>query len=366
MPELERITVEGFRSIRSIVDLPLGDINILIGANGAGKSNFIGVFEFLRSIRRGELQSYVGKNGGAERILHFGSRTTEKIRIHVFFKDDINQYEIELEPTISEDLLPSREVVYFWGDKKTSEPFQDTLMRKGREAGISDENVTGVALFVRQHLDRWRIYHFHDTGPKSPMKKTPDINDNRFLRSDGSNLAAFLYFLRKKHSGEYGQIVKAIKRIAPFFRDFDLAPDRLNEKKIRLVWRHTDSEGYFDVSSLSDGSLRFMALATLLLQPNELRSSVILMDEPELGLHPLAITMLASLIKQASHKSQLIISTQSSLLLDHFEPKDIMVAELKDGGTLIKRLDTERLSEWLEDYSLGQLWEKNEIGGRPS
>jgi predicted ATPase len=197
------------------------------------------------------------------------------------------------------------------------------------------------------------------------MKKTADINDNRYLRQDGSNLAAFLYYLREKHQTSYSLIRRTVQRVAPFFDDFQLEPQKLNPEKIRLEWRHKGSEAYFDAPALSDSTLRFMALATLFLQPEAYRPSVILVDEPELGLHPYAITLLASLVKQASVTTQVIISTQSPFLLDHFQPEDVLVADRVDGGTQFTRLDPAKLDSWLEDYSLGQLWEKNELGGRP-
>jgi predicted ATPase len=144
-----------------------------------------------------------------------------------------------------------------------------------------------------------------------------------------------------------------------------LRPDPLNEETIRLAWKHKNSDQYFSASSLSDGTLRFIALATLLLQPEGYRPSVILVDEPELGLHPHAITLLASLVKQVSAETQVILSTQSSLLLDHFLPEDVLIADRVDGKTEFTRLNPEGLETWLGEYSLGQLWEKNELGGRP-
>jgi predicted ATPase len=156
-----------------------------------------------------------------------------------------------------------------------------------------------------------------------------------------------------------------VQRVAPFFDDFRLRPDPLNEDTIRLAWRHKNSDQYFGAAALSDGSLRFIVLATLFLQPDEFRPSVILVDEPELGLHPYAITLLASLIKQASLKTQVILSTQSALLLDHFQPEDVLIADRVGASTRLARLEAKPLEEWLEDYSLGQLWEKNELGGRP-
>ncbi|MBI2091809.1 MAG: AAA family ATPase [Deltaproteobacteria bacterium] len=197
------------------------------------------------------------------------------------------------------------------------------------------------------------------------MKKTADVNDNRYLRPDGSNLAAFLYYLRRKHETTYSLIRRAVQRVTPFFNDFILNPQKLNPDKIRLEWQHKSSEAYFDASSFSDGTVRFIALATLFLQPDNYLPSVVLVDEPELGLHPYAITMLASLVKQASIKTQVIVSTQSPLLLDHFQPEDVLIADRVDGGTQFTRLDSTKLTGWLENYSLGQLWEKNEFGGRP-
>jgi len=116
---------------------------------------------------------------------------------------------------------------------------------------------------------------------------------------------------------------------------------------------HKLSDQYFDVSSLSDGTLRFICLATLLLQPTQKRPSPIILDEPELGLHPYAIAMWASMVKAAATETQIIISTQSPLLLDHFEPEDILVTELEDGATTLTRLQSSELEAWLEDYSLG-------------
>ncbi len=365
MPELDTITVQGFKSIASIENLKLGAINVVIGPNGSGKSNFIGVFSFLHAIREGHLQEYVLKAGGADRVLHFGSKVTKAVHLHVSFQGGVNQYRIDLENSDGDALVPTFEMVGYW-KKSYPEPFWEGLAQKGTEAGISKSDRSKIRPYVLDHLDGWRVYHFHDTSSSSPMKKTADVNDNRYLRPDGSNLAAFLHLLRVRHEASYSLIRRTVQRVAPFFDDFQLEPQKLNPEKIRLEWRHKGSEAYFDAASLSDGTLRFIALATLFLQPEEFRPSLILVDEPELGLHPYAITMLASLIKQASAGTQVIISTQSPLLLDHFQPEDVLVADRVDGGTQFTRLDADKLQKWLETYSLGQLWEKNELGGRPA
>lgn len=327
MPELNSITIKGFKSISSVESLKLEAINVVIGPNGSGKSNFIGVFSFLNAMQEGKLSEYVIKAGGADRILYLGARMTPELFIRLSFQADNNEYELRLLPTENDELVSTRT--------------------------------------VPDYSSNWRLYHFHDTSANSPMKKTADLNDNRFFRIDGSNLAAFLYFLKNKHETSYSLILRTIQRVAPFIDDFVLEPQLLNPDKIRLEWKHKNSDAYFDASSLSDGTLRFIALTTLFLQPKEFRPSIILVDEPELGLHPFAITMLASLVKQVSIETQVILATQSPLLVDHFKPEDILVTETGPDGTQFKRLESEPLKEWLEDYSLGQLWKKNEIGGRP-
>src|SRR5258708_2715354 len=364
---LDYITIKGFKSIASIDKLALRPINVLIGANGSGKSNFIGVFDFLHEIREGRLRDYVLKSGGAEKILHFGSKTTKEIYFDMSFANGKYHYGLGLAPTAADGLYPSEES--FKGNDGAIDRRRTSFLPaelRGQEASISHNRHTGVAKLVRDRISLWRLYHLHDTSATSPMRKTTKVDDNRFLRPDGANLAAFLYYLQEKRGDSYSLIVRTVQRVAPFFADFRLDPLRREPDDIKLEWRHKRSDQYFNASSLSDGTLRFMALATLFLQPREYRPSVIIVDEPELGLHPYAIGMLAALIHQASVDSQVIVSTQSSLLLDYFKPEDVLVADLVDGGTQLTRLKPKQLSKWLKDYSLGQLWEKNEFGGRPS
>jgi len=329
---LDSITIRGFKSIACIENLRLNPINILIGANGSGKSNFIGVFAFLNAIQEGRLRDYVEKAVGADRVLHFGSGTTKNIDILASFTGTKLKYEVHLESTSSDSLYKA----------SGTDRFPDTL---------------GLA---------WRIYHFHDTSDTSPMRKKAQVDDNRYLRVDGSNLPAFLYLLKQKHKDSYDLIRRTIQGVAPFFDDFSLAPLNLTPEIIKLEWKHKHSDQYFDASSLSDGTIRFIALTALFLQPGAFLPSTIIVDEPELGLHPLAIETLASMIRYASTKVQVIVSTQSSLLIDHFEPEDILVANRIDGSTQINRLKSEDLKDWLTEYSLGQLWEKNELSARPA
>ena len=365
MPELDSISVHGFRSLRAVDALKLGPINVLIGGNGAGKSNFLAVFDLLQALREGHLQAYVAEAGGANRVLHFGAKRTRELTIGLSFRNEVNAYRIRLRLTETDELVPGVESTYYWHQEKYGDPGEFPVRPHGKEAGISDPLSTGVQGHVRARLASWRTYHFHDTGRGAALKQSAEIDDNRYLRADGANLPAFLYRLRKQHVAEYVQLRDTVRLVAPFFDDFILEPQVLKPDMIRLEWRHRNTEDYFDVSSLSDGTLRFIALATLFLQPVHLRPLVILVDEPELGLHPAAVTLLASLVKQSATATQVILATQSPVLLDHFEPEHALVTDLIDGQSRFTRPDASRLAAWLQDYSLGQLWEKNELGGRP-
>lgn len=363
MARIDKISIRGFKSIAKL-NLEIKDINVLIGGNGSGKSNFIGVFKLLREITEGRLETYVKTSGGADSILHFGSRNTDEAAFHVYLNNHVDQYRISLSPTVEDGLVPTSEAVYYW-NKSYSQPYSESLSSAGSEAAISSKSSASVKAHVRDALQSWRVYHFHDTSDTSPLKKTSKVDDNRYFRADGANLPAFLYLLKTKHEEEYRLIRNTIRRIAPFFDDFVLEPRSLDEERIRLEWMHRGTESYFDVSSFSDGTLRFIALTVLLLQPDKYKPSVVLLDEPELGLHPSAITVLGALVRQASKDVQVIISTQSPMLLDMFEPEEVVVVQHDGGASSFERLDQSDLGEWLDDYSLGELWEKNEIGGRP-
>ncbi len=338
MSTLTSIAIKGFKSFGDETEVSLRQLNVLIGANGSGKSNFLDAFAFLQAVSSGKLNRYVDRAGGADQVLHFGSRTTEELSMRAMFADS-DWYELRF--------------MYGGGDH--------LFVGNPRLPDMGERRRKTV-----DRLDTWRCYHFLDTSLHSPMKKTCKVDDNRFLRSDGANLAAFLYLLRMKYGRAYGDIRNAVQLVAPFFDDFLLEPRRLEPDSIRLLWKHRMSDDHFDASSLSDGTLRFMALAALLLQPKELRPTVVVIDEPELGLHPFAIAALASMLRVASGETQVVLSTQSSALLDRFEPEDILVADRAGGQTRIRGLEEQRLRGWLDDYSLGQLWEKNELGGRPA
>lgn len=360
---LEKLSITGYKSIEH-AEVDLRALNVLIGANGAGKSNFVGVFELLRELAEGRLQVYVARRGGADALLRFGRAHTPALVIDFDFEP--NGYRVELAPSDDGGFFFAEETCRFRG-QGYPQPFEKPLGAGGHSESMLARTAERepIAAYVLRTISSWRVYHFHDTSSSARVKQIGDIGDNEALRPDASNLAAYLYRLENTARPSFDLIVKIVQRVAPFFDGFKLHPDRNNEDKIRLEWAERGSDAYFNAHALSDGTLRFICLATLLLQPD--LPSMILLDEPELGLHPLAITLLAELLQRAAHYTQVIVSTQSVSLVDELEAADLIVVdrEPSSGASTFRRPTPEDARGWLDDYSLGELWRKNVLGGRP-
>ncbi len=354
---LNKIVLNGYKSIRECT-LELGALNVLIGANGAGKSNFISLFKLIAKLLDGKLQLAVGTAGGPDALLHFGRKTTEQMEVELYFGN--NGYKCRLAPTQDNRMIFTHESLYWnmHGDWNPESGHFETYVESQRGRG----RIYG---FVVPAMRNWRVYHFHDTSDSALVKQIHGVNDNNYLRENAANLAAFLYRLKQGHESHYQRIVKTIRLAAPFFGDFHLRPTPENTDKIQLEWTELNQDIPFKANELSDGTLRFICLATVLLQPEEFMPSAILIDEPELGLHPYAIAVLGSLMKSAATQHQLIISTQSVELVNEFQADDLIVVDREQGASTFKRLDSASLKEWLEEYTLGELWKKNLLGGRP-
>jgi predicted ATPase len=345
--QLSRIQVEGYKSIAKC-DLPLRPLNVVVGPNGAGKSNLIQAFGLLGSIVNATLQLSVARAGGASTVLHGGPKRTARLRLHTFF--GANQYEAVLVPAANDDLVFERETCYFHGPGHVA-PYDEVIGAGTRESNLpqaAKERPGKVPAYCYEAMRSWRVFHFHD---------------NADLRADGANVAPFLYRLRATAPDHYRRIVDSIRLVAPFFEDFNLRPDRVNEGRIQLEWRQVGSDQYFNAHALSDGTLRFILLSTLLLQPEP--PSVVVIDEPELGLHPFAITQLSDMLRATSVGHQVIVATQSVTLLNQLEAGDVIVVEQHDGSSSFTRPEPPALEAWLGEYALGELWEKNVLGGRP-
>ena len=377
---LKKITVHGFKSIERQT-IELGALNVLIGANGSGKSNLLSALSFFRASALGNQDALVKQLGGADRLLYHGKKTTKSC----FFSCEEAEfsYEQTLIPVAGDRLAVAKEGLSIleseveWSDggsdiDNLEEQLRDEekqhlsdLVAQGELTGDEAEEQRGEFPSAKQHIEGWRMYHLHDTTATAAVKSTCNVDDNRYLREDASNLAAYLYWLKLKQPSEYRRVVSIIQLAIPYFEDFVLEPLRRNDRTIRLEWKQRNSDAYFDADSLSDGSLRFVGLATLLNQPKWAMPRLIVIDEPELGLHPLAIRLLAEMLDAASEKTQILVATQSVTLLDNFPIEQVIVADHDGRGSLFRRLKADDYQMWLESFSVGELWEKNVLGGRP-
>lgn len=357
------IKIEGYKSIKKL-ELELTPINVLIGSNGSGKSNFLSFFKLLRAIFNKQLQHFVIEEK-ADNLLYFGRKTTEHLDGKVIFsKDGINNnaYNFRLSQTQDGDLFIDYEGSGFNVSK------DDDSHNYKYETSLKESTIQTIQWrrdkYLAEYLSGIQVYHFHDTSNTSWLRKSSEIEDNKVFKSDGRNLAAFLYKLKQKHPVLYNRILKTVQSVAPFIYDFILEPSETKgrEESIELRWiDHNDLNTNFSAYHFSDGTIRFIALTTVLLQPEP--PSVIIIDEPELGLHPLAISKLAGMIQVASQKAQIIISTQSVTLVDCFTAEEIITVDRdeKEKQSTFKRLKSEDFKIWLNEHSLGELWERNII-----
>jgi predicted ATPase len=355
---MDYIEIKGYKSIKE-AKIPLKPINILIGANGSGKSNFLSFFEFLNSLYERRLQEHVSLRGGEEKMLHKGSKITPSIFSKLKF--GLNAYSFEIKKGDNAFVFTSEGL---WYDRNPHYNNPVDISDFKNEANVKIYALER-AKYIRAYLNSFKKYHFHDTGKDSSFNKASHIeNDIYFLYEKGENLAAFLFYIQQTNPIVYNRIVNTIQSIAPFFSDFYFQPNA--EGFIRLQWQDKYSSTIYGVTDLSDGTIRFIALTTLFLQPN--LPSTIIIDEPELGLHPFAISKLAGMIQSAASKNvQVIAATQSADLINHFVADDILTVNQHNGESSFKRLNQIDLSEWLDEYSVGDLWQRNIIhGGQPS
>ncbi len=366
--KLESITIKGFKTIRELNDFRPGQLTVLIGPNGAGKSNFISFFRMMQFmvISRDHLRLHVGLRGGASKLLHDGPTVTREIDAELAFGADVGQIDYQFRLTYADgDTLIFAVERYRLTQLNQVKTENWQTQSAGHHApqiidlDSSDETANAIVTA----LYGMSAVQFHDTSVTSRMRSTADVKTGNLFLPDGSDIAAVLYHLKKNEGRCYRRIVDTLRLILPFFSDFYLEPDG---NTLLLAWHERDSEQLFIAPQAADGMLRAIALVTLLLLPEERLPSLLIIDEPELGLHPAAINIIGGLIRAVSQKTQVIVATQSTAFVDCFELSDIVVVERKGRESLFRRLeDSEALREWLEEYSLSELWEKNVIGGRP-
>ena len=366
MSKLDKLTIKGFKSIRELNEFTLdAGMNVLIGANGAGKSNFVEFFRVLRAMVDQRLQKHIAQNGPADGFFHHGVGFTKQIEVDMFFGE--NRYAFTLEPTADGRIMIGEEKMQYLTrgkfrtigtgvfESKLSDVRNEDFVRYGAAH-------PGVGFYVFYSLSSWQVYHFHDTSMTAGMRRDVGVDQCKQLNPDASNLAAFLFNWEKESPDSYRLLRKTIQRIAPYFDAFEFKESESGkERTVRLTWRQKGCDYVFQPGHLSDGTIRFICLATALLQPKP--PTTIVFDEPEIGLHPHALGLLSGLMRSASSRMQLVASTQSPVLLSEFPPEQIVTVNHRNGQSEFQRLEAEPLKEWLAEYSTGDLWQKGVIEG---
>lgn len=371
-PRIGSVHIEGFRSLREVTLRPNPGVTVLVGPNGAGKSNIFRFFDLLHSmlpLRR--LGIFVGLEGGANHQLFHGSRRTPAMKGEIGIRTDagLNEYAFTLTRTDEDDfrfteercrfLLPDNDADAEWRDFRNGH-YEARLPEAAPDSDADGRHDPARA--ITESVRHTTRYQFHDTSKHSPFKNRCHVTDSFRLWPNGGNLAAVLYRMQSEDERRYEELRGQIGWILPVFEGFAIEEE--NDSVI-LRWRAKNSDQVVGAHLTSDGSLRFFALLTLLSLPREQLPNVILLDEPELGLHPAAISLVAGMIRSLATERQIIIATQSTLLVDEFGLEEIQVLDLKDGETTIKTVDPDEFRVWLDDYGTGSLWYKNLLGGNP-
>lgn len=358
--------------LRSLVDaeLALGtDVTVLIGANGSGKSTLVSALELVSRIWDGSFQEYLEDRGGLERMLFAGDPPAQEVTIDLWAAKDHagvrNGYRARLRPSPS-GVARLQETLRLHDTRKYPKRSYDEELGWATSSQVvrldQGDRAGRFASYVRPLLAGCRVFHFDDVSAQAPATRLSTVGDDVELRWNAENIAAYLLKVNLEHPQHYREIVAVVQQALPFFQDFVLVPDRSGQ--VRLRWRQRGLDRTFLPHEASDGALRFICLATLLLGP-DLPATVVL-DEPELGLHPAAIGLLAEMTRAAGRTGhRVIIATQSVPLLSHYEVGEIAVLEHHQSRTTLTRPDASRLEAFLDDYSTGSLWEMNLLGGRP-
>lgn len=361
---IRSVTIEGFRSLRHIENLDLPQLAVLIGANGSGKSTLIRFFEMLSwMLKSKKLQEFVVRHGGGDDQLFMGSRKTPRIHAEIRLETAAgnNDFRFDLMHLSAGDTLMVMNEAYRFAPLDLASGAQWTeLVDIGKESKLSDQK-NKTAKTICNLLRQCSTYQFHDTSANASIHNRWDVTESFRLRSDGGNLAAVLLDLQTIDPKRYYLITRQIQRVLPTFKEFVLEPEA---GKVLLRWLGKHSDKVFGSHLTSDGSLRLFCLLTLLNLPTNRLPDVMFFDEPELGLHPHAITLVAEMLKRLSKTRQIFIATQSPYMVDCFDLENIIVASANDGETVLRNLPREKYQEWLDDeYQLSDIWLKETVGG---
>ncbi len=404
---IAKITLENFFSFREPTTIELNpDINVLIGINGSGKSNFLKAIQLLR-------ESFIGNDGfehiflqdwgGFNAVVNCNHEKKDYIRLtfefdknvikEVIQKQGFQAFQFPHNPIYEITIFRSGATAYYLKEKlyskstkakdfiymemdnaqgiistreygiqhypqKTQEiPFKSTELVLKQ---ISDPNRFYPLYTLKTALEDFAVYHSFNTALHSPIRQPTTSSSEKKLLPSGQNLVTTLSRIKNNHSFDYDELEKAIKKINPSFKDIDFD---LIGTKLSLVLRETSLTKSIPMEHISDGTLRYLLLLAVLFNPE--RGSLVCIDEPETNLHPDMINTVTEAIKQASRTTQLIIATHAPLLLNSFEIDDILVFEkTAQNETTVSIKSSDEFNAWSKDFLAGQAWLRGLIGGK--
>jgi predicted ATPase len=379
--KINRIKIAGFRRLHAI-DLPVRPFMVLIGANGVGKTSFLDALSILSASASGNLNGILSRFGGIANILTRG--ISEDLS---FFVDMAVpgykplEYELRLAPkgtgyAISREVLsqqrdgypePFKHIDSTDGDIRYYEIEEERLVRPDWEHGPLETSLAQVPKMFRQPEELRRIlatatqYHALDVGPRAPVKMPQPMKPATLPGPDGEDLVPFLYYLREGDRERFDRIVDSLRSAFPDFEELSFPP--VAAGMLAMTWKDRKFNKSIYINELSEGTLRFLWLVSLLQSPN--LSTVTMIDEPEVSMHPELLSLLADLMREASKRTQLIVATHSDRFIRFLRPEEVVVMDInEDGSATATWADSLDLDQWLAEYSLDEVWRMGRMGGR--
>lgn len=389
MSIFERIHVQGFRRLHD-VSLPLKPLNVLIGANGCGKTTLLDVFTLLSASASGELKSTISDYGGIDGNLSaLSSVAGDKARFARFEADKTVpghpplKYAITLKPSgasyeISDESLtqhadrskpdPMKHIESIHGRVRYFDPGKNKLLPPEWEHDALESALSQVSKMYqepenfRKGLASSTHYHVLDVGSRAPVRLPQPMREAKLPGKDGEDLVSCLYWMREADPDRFETIEDTLRVGFPEFDRLNFPP--VAAGTMAMTWKEKNVKHPFFMHQLSEGTLRFLWLVTLLYSPG--LTEVTLLDEPEVSLHPELLSVLADCMRDASNRTQLIVATHADRLVRFLRPEEVITMDVEDDGvTTATRADELDLDEWLDEYTLDQVWQHGRMGGRP-
>jgi predicted ATPase len=389
MKTFDSIQVQGFRRLRDF-HLRLEPLNVMIGANGSGKTSLLEVFSLLAASASGGLKETIHNLGGvnlnltaseysdtsAAEEMRFGLEKSvpgnAPLKYSVSLRQAGANYQIPNESfTQHQDVTkpgPHKHFDAGYGDVRYYDPAARKLVIPAWEHDPQESALSQVPKMYqapedfRKTLASSTHYHGLDVGSRAPVRLPQPMREAKLPGRDGEDLVSCLYWMREAGPDRFETIQDTIRAAFPGFERLNFPP--VAAGTLALTWKEKGMKHPFFMHQLSEGTLRFLWLVTLLYSPG--LTGVTMIDEPEVSLHPELLSILADCLREASQRTQLIIATHADRLVRFLSPGDVVVMDVQeDGTTRATRAIDLNLDAWLDDYTLDQVWQHGTLGGRP-